>query len=99
MADCDGKDDMYQSALRSPPSQLCPQASKSRGVDPHRQFSGKAPSTPGVLRCLTAALPELCRVSAPPLLWKRDRAACWNAEPAVRLISPHEKQQEISPAS
>lgn len=55
MAGCGGKDDMYQSALRSPPSQLCPQASKSRGVDPHLQSSGKAPSTSGVLCLLTAA--------------------------------------------
>ena len=55
MAGCGVKDDMYQSTLRSPPSQLRPQASKSRGVNPHLQPSGKAPATPGVLCLLIAA--------------------------------------------
>jgi len=55
MADCGGKDDMYQSALHSPPSQLCPQASKCRGVNSHLQSSGKAPSTSGGLCLLIAA--------------------------------------------
>lgn len=98
MADCGVKDDMYQSALHSPPSQLCPQASKSSRVNPHLQPSGKAPSTSGVLCLLIAAeepLPGVCRVSASRVLWKCDRAACWNAEPVVRLIRLHKKQQEM----
>lgn len=94
MADCGGKDDMYQSALCSPPSQLCPQASKSRGADPHLQSSGKAPSTLEVL-CLLIAAEEPSQGCAGFLLYEscenviEPPSACWNAEPIVRLIMLH----------
>lgn len=83
MADCGVKDDMYQSALHSPPSQLCPQASKSSRVNPHLQPSGKAPSTSGVL-CLLIAAEEPSQGCAGFLL----QESCGNAiEPLAGMQS------------
>lgn len=67
MAGCGVRDDTYQSALHSPPRQLCPQVSKPRGVNPHLQPAGKAPSTSGVL-CLLIAAVESCQGCAGFLL-------------------------------
>lgn len=67
MAGCSVRDDTYQSALHSPPRQLCPQVSKSRGVNPHLQPAGKVPSTSGVL-CLLIAAMESCQGCAGFLL-------------------------------
>lgn len=84
MADCGVKEDMYQSALHSPPSQLCPQASKSSRVNPHLQPSGKAPSTSGVL-CLLIAAEEPSQGCAGFLLHE----SCGNAiEPLAGMQSP-----------
>lgn len=99
MADCGGKDDMYQSALQSPPSQLFPQHSQSREVDPHLQSPGKGPSTSGVL-CLLTAAEEPSLGCAGFLLHDscgnaiETPSACWNAQPVLRLIRLHKKQQE-----
>lgn len=67
MADCGVRDDMYLGALHFPPRQLSPQASKSRGVNPHLQPAGKVPSTSGVL-CLLIAAMESCQGCAGFLL-------------------------------